>query len=332
MNKKILIGCIIAIALIVLSSFTSVVAIDTKQSIGRGETLYVGGSGPGNYTKIQHAIDNASNGDTVYVYNGEYNDYYPDGQFGYTVNINKEIILLGEDKNHTIINGTGQAITVRVSADNVEINGFTIQNGGGAFCGGIRIMDGKYRTRIRYNIIKNNNAGIFMMFNRDVDIRNNIIKNNGNGIYVFDSTTTDIIENLIANNTNGIVIVYGNTDALFFPINFIVRNEIRDNNKGIQAENTQFLAQCNNFINNEKHTEIYKGVLLSYLKLYFKTRNIFSRNYWDDWVIKIPKPVKGLGVIWIQTPKIDIPILQLTYFEIDLRPCLSPYNYVDIVV
>jgi len=28
-----------------------------------GNTLYVGGSGPGNYTKIQDAIDNASDGE-----------------------------------------------------------------------------------------------------------------------------------------------------------------------------------------------------------------------------------------------------------------------------
>lgn len=38
--------------------------------LGRGDILYVGGSGPGNYSKIQDAIDDASKGDTVFVYNG----------------------------------------------------------------------------------------------------------------------------------------------------------------------------------------------------------------------------------------------------------------------
>ena len=37
-----------------------------------GNWFYVGGSGPGNYTDIQDAIDNASDGDTVFVYNGTY--------------------------------------------------------------------------------------------------------------------------------------------------------------------------------------------------------------------------------------------------------------------
>jgi len=53
-------------------AFTPTSGIDLgKQSIlvtlGR-DTLYVGGSGFGNYSTIQDAVDNASSGDTVYVY------------------------------------------------------------------------------------------------------------------------------------------------------------------------------------------------------------------------------------------------------------------------
>ena len=36
--------------------------------LSRGDTLYVGGNGPGNYSTIQEAIDDASDGNTVYVY------------------------------------------------------------------------------------------------------------------------------------------------------------------------------------------------------------------------------------------------------------------------
>ena len=38
-----------------------------------GNILYVGGSGPNNYTSIQSAINDASNGYTIYVYPGNYN-------------------------------------------------------------------------------------------------------------------------------------------------------------------------------------------------------------------------------------------------------------------
>ena len=191
MHKK---GLVIGILILMLgvnigSSFAGDADVKTMSSVSfDGNTLYVGGSGEGNYTKIQDAINNANNSDTVFVYNGEYNDYYPDGQYGYTVNVNKAITLRGENKSQTIINGTGNAITVRVSANNVVIRGFTIQNGGGSFGGGIRIMDGKIGTRIQYNIIKNNTDGIFILFNGDVEMKFNIIENNIIGVYVFAST------------------------------------------------------------------------------------------------------------------------------------------------
>lgn len=85
----------------------------------RGNWLYVGGSGPGNYTGIQEAINHAIDGDTVFVYNGMY--------YGH-VNINKSITLLGEDKNTTIISGY-IAYTVSIVSDWVFMSGFTIQNG-----------------------------------------------------------------------------------------------------------------------------------------------------------------------------------------------------------
>ena len=37
-----------------------------------GNTLYVGGYGPGNYSKIQYAVENATSGDTIYVYSKIY--------------------------------------------------------------------------------------------------------------------------------------------------------------------------------------------------------------------------------------------------------------------
>jgi len=55
-----------------------------------GHWLYVGGSGPGNYTRIQDAIDNASSGDTVFVYDesSPYNE---------SIWINKSVKVLGEN-------------------------------------------------------------------------------------------------------------------------------------------------------------------------------------------------------------------------------------------
>ena len=69
--------------------------------------MYVGGSGPGNYTRIQSAIDYAFDGDTVFVYDDS-SPYYEN------IEVKKSVYLIGENKDTTIINGGGnlQVITV----------------------------------------------------------------------------------------------------------------------------------------------------------------------------------------------------------------------------
>ena len=93
----------LAVAVFLLFLSVSVIPLsgttDVKQitmSTNSGDTLYVGGNGTGNYSKIQDAIDNASDGDTVYVYDDS-SPYYEN------VVLNKSINLIGEDKNSTVI-------------------------------------------------------------------------------------------------------------------------------------------------------------------------------------------------------------------------------------
>ena len=70
LSKTLVIGTIF---LFTGMSITPSIAVDTVKissiPISNGKTLYVGGSGEGNYTKIQDAIDDASDGDTVFVFN-----------------------------------------------------------------------------------------------------------------------------------------------------------------------------------------------------------------------------------------------------------------------
>ena len=87
-----------------------------------GTTLYVGGNGPGNYSKIQDAIDNASDGDTVFVFDDS-SPYYE------SIIINKSISLIGEDRNATILNGNGNNYIISIRTDAVLVEKFNITNG-----------------------------------------------------------------------------------------------------------------------------------------------------------------------------------------------------------
>jgi len=89
-------------------------------STSRGEWLYVGGSGPGNYTTIQEAINASFENDTVFVYD----DSSP---YNERIIIDKSIRLLGENKNTTIIVGVIGGDVVSVQADWVTISEFSIQ-------------------------------------------------------------------------------------------------------------------------------------------------------------------------------------------------------------
>ena len=111
MHKNILL-CIGITILFLGTCIIPSVAIDTvKKSsmpISNGNTLYVGGTGPNNYTSIQDAIDNANEGDTVYVYD-ESSPYYEN------VVIEKTINLIGEDRDTTIIWYDNVEYTLKIS-------------------------------------------------------------------------------------------------------------------------------------------------------------------------------------------------------------------------
>ncbi len=85
----------------------------------KGNWLYVGGSGPSNYTRIQDAINDSHDEDTVFVYSGLYTE---------AIVIPTAIRLIGESKNTTIIEGLTSEYETQISiqSNNITISGFTI--------------------------------------------------------------------------------------------------------------------------------------------------------------------------------------------------------------
>jgi len=81
--------------------------------------LYVGGSGPGNYSMIQSAIDNASDGDLIYIYSGIYYE---------SLSLRKSLILQGQDANTTIIDGCQAFSTLYVNTTEFHIQSLGFRN------------------------------------------------------------------------------------------------------------------------------------------------------------------------------------------------------------
>jgi hypothetical protein len=147
-------------------------------------TLYVGGSGPGNYSRIQDAIDNASDGDTIFVFKGVYYE---------NVFVDKSIDLVGENKDSTIIDGSQiDNVVYAFHIANFKIEGFTVRNSnqGGSTPGNVGV-------HINYD---NSHSGTY-------SICNCTIEDNGDGIALWNTKycTITIKNCVIINNIyNGI--------------------------------------------------------------------------------------------------------------------------------
>ncbi len=226
-------------------SITPSIAVDNVKKpsmpISNGITLYVGGLGPGNYTKIQDAIDNASDEDTVYVYSGTYYE---------NIVINKTINLIGEIKHDTIIDSKRHGHVIKIYSDYVNISGFTIQNSSSD--GGLGIYGKGNFLIVHDNNIKNHDGyGIEFESSSDCIISENTLNNNDDGILLLKGRGHLIINNNITyNNDHGIMLSTDNTRSCI-----IINNNISFNRRGgmwIFDSNTHIIS--NNYIlNNERY-------------------------------------------------------------------------------
>jgi parallel beta-helix repeat protein len=298
--------------------------------------MYVGGNGQGNYTNIQDAIDNASDGDTVFVYSFS-SPYYEN------VVVNKSINLYGENKETTVIDGGEYGDVLKVDWDLVIVSDFTIQNSG-KYDRGINI--GSNQSIFCDNIILNNGIGIDIRFSKNCTIsNNNIFLNNEYGIYIYESHRNTITDNTInLNNDTGLIlrgsncnIISGNiinsneylgiyiTAGKIIPtfeiipsqFNIIKRNNISSNSGGgIYILNSRYnIIIKNNFLNNG---------LAAFVKSPLFYRNQWRKNYWNEPQI-LPRfinrkiIISGFGV----PPRFNI---YIPWFAIDWCPACELYD------
>jgi len=124
MGKKNILVVAIIFLFIGMSFNLSSAAENVKKSsmpVSNGNIFYVGGNGSGNYSSIQSAIDDASDGDTVFVYD----DSSP---YREHLTIMKSIIITSENKHTTKIFGINEnKDIILIKSNGTSVNNFTIR-------------------------------------------------------------------------------------------------------------------------------------------------------------------------------------------------------------
>jgi len=290
MQKKI---GILLVCMMLVTSFVVVFPIEMTKATGT--TYYVDDSGGADYTSIQDAIDDASNGDTIYVYSGEYVE---------NVDVYKSLIIKSFYGNplDTIVHAMDSEDHVfHITADNVEISGFSIE-GTSETVGtkaGINLRNSHY-CYVSNNRVFNNDEGIRLCCgssNNSIKY-NNIFSNYDNGIFLVQSYDNVCFNNSVnSNGDNGFCLYNSN----FY--NNITQNNIRDNLKrGIYTRlSNNNIIYLNNFINNYINCLSIDSInlwnsndILDYYYLGDSYSNYLG-NYWDDYNGVDEDPEDGIG-------------------------------------
>jgi nitrous oxidase accessory protein len=254
-----------------------------------GDVFYVGGIGPNNYSRIQDAVDNASDGDTVFVYSRT-EPYHEN------VVVNRSIFLLGEDKNNVVIESELRGMAVKITADDVFVGGFTMihpvwEDFNNWELALVDIVSSENVT-IRDNIIQQAliyhgswHAGIIIRNSSYCFIQNNTIGKEArtrldDGIaLIYDSAFNNISGNEIYNFTTGIY--SDGSDNIFY------MNYLHHNLEGIHVD----FDDNNTIINNTINFNNRRGIWIDEGHNNIVTENIITSNgegdYDIDWGIGI---------------------------------------------
>jgi nitrous oxidase accessory protein len=283
-------------------------------------------SGSADYEKIQDAIDNVSEGYSIIVKDGVYNE---------RLSLDKSINLVAEGKDRAIITSEMKPDSIfeniiLINADKCSITGFNIscsnQNGNLI---GINIESSG--NIIQDNIIRCPYKGIFLnQLSKNNKISRNSIFNSIYGIEIDRSEANEIFENYIRScEVNGIYIYGGEK-------NLVYKNNLTKNKHGMQVKGGErneisknafvknefgILLCCssrNNVVFNNNFIENFNWSARDDIKNQWD--NGKKGNYWDDYEILYPEAVQIDG-IW----SIPYNITGLTDDNKDNFPLVSPY-------
>ena len=216
-----------------------IVAREPNDSRG---TIVVNASGGGDYTRIQWAVDNASEGDTVYVEAGTYYE---------NIEINKTISLIGADRGNTTVVGIEMADAIRISADGVIVSGFHINNSASEYNCSVHLFRAD-NCRIENVIVSDSRTGILVGGSDNNTVIDNIVRDNRHGIYLDYAENNTIVQNMCSDNKYGLNVVFSER-------NVIDNNIVNSNDFGIVID-----SSANNTVsNNTAYFNKWSGITLN---------------------------------------------------------------------
>ncbi|MGA2768865.1 MAG: NosD domain-containing protein [Candidatus Bathyarchaeia archaeon] len=231
------------------------------------------------YQNITSGLTEALNGDTIFVYNGTYYEQ---------LSITKSVTLQGQDKNLTVIdaNQTGDAITIE--ADNVNVTGFTVRNGGPT-SSGVSIL-GSTGNDISQNVIEGNYNGIRLLDSNGNTLADNDVSNNYYGISLSASNSNSITQNTVSSNedtgirisdSNNVTVADNSITRSTFGVALLAsdNNTFADNNVSQDTDGFYVFASSNNvFFNNSAFSNTQSGIRLIQSTNNFVNNNTFSND------------------------------------------------------
>ena len=234
---------------------------------GTAKTITVDDDGEADFSRIQDAIDNCTNRDTIRVLAGIYEE---------NIVVNKSIYLIGDGFEVTTIDGLGYGNVVTITANQVNISGFSVIGSkcNECYLSGIKIESDN--NRIFNNSFSNNDYGISLDYSRNNTIQNNNCFGNYFGIMLLDSSNNNIIKNNTSlNNDNGIWLGDSNNNTIENNTCWYNENSIRlhHSNNNIFTNNTctnntgasiWLASSDNNTINNNTFENNHSGMHFSY--------------------------------------------------------------------
>jgi len=211
-TQKILLGFVFLVGIVLLL----VISLEETS----GDTIIVAQDGNGDFHNIRGAINSASDGDNIRVWQGTYKE---------NVVVRKSLNLIGNGSDYTVIDGGRNGAVIRIEEDWVNISGFSILNSGDSiwtYPAGIEVsssnnhiyqnncsdnlrgifLDNANNCKISNNICSNNSNSILLKYSTNCEINNNKCIENRNAIYLYDSSGCTLINNLCEDNPYGITL------------------------------------------------------------------------------------------------------------------------------